>query len=214
MSEYICKFCDRITNSKTSNIAHECRCKLNPDRKPNTKKWLDAMSNRKATNGYIKARERGEILKPSLETIEKLRLSAKRRTHSEKTKKKISNIRKAYLRANPHMVPYVLNHYSKGESYPEIYFRKVFENNNVTFKQELRVDLYSLDFAFLDKKIDVEIDGEQHYLDLRIIESDKRRTIYLESLGWIVYRVRWADYQRLHENDKKIFCQNLVKRLT
>ena len=38
--------------------------------------------------------------------------------HTEETKRKISEIRKKYLFENPDKVPYLLNHYSKGESYP------------------------------------------------------------------------------------------------
>src|SRR3546814_4629172 len=49
--------------------------------------------------------------------------------------------------------------------------------------------IYSLDFAIIPSKIDLEIDGEQHYVDQRIVDSDKRRTEYLESLGWKTIRV-------------------------
>jgi very-short-patch-repair endonuclease len=50
--------------------------------------------------------------------------------------------------------------------------------------------------------IDVEIDGEQHYLDCRICKSDSERNEYLRNLGWTVIRIRWARYQRLSKIQK------------
>lgn len=52
-------------------------------------------------------------------------------------------------------------------------------------------------------KIDLEIDGEQHYLDSKIAKSDLERTKYLESLGWTVIRIRWSNYQKLTLEEKK-----------
>jgi len=121
---------------------------------------------------------------------------------SDETKKKISERRKKFLRENPDKIPYKLNHYSKGDSYPEKYFKEVFEKENIPLKFHLPVGLYELDFYNEEYKIDVEIDGEQHYADKRIVESDVRRTNFLTSQGWRVYRIRWAEYQKLSHEDK------------
>lgn len=67
---------------------------------------------------------------------EMLSLAGKKRTHSEETKNKISIIRKKFLTENPDMIPYKLNHKSKGESYPEKYFREWLEKENISFEQE------------------------------------------------------------------------------
>ncbi len=122
--------------------------------------------------------------------------------HTEDTKKKISEKRKKFLQENPDKIPYKLNHYSKGDSYPEQYFKEVFEKENIPLKFHLPVGLYELDFYNEEYKIDVEIDGEQHYADKRIVESDVRRTNFLTSQGWRVYRIRWAEYQKLSHEDK------------
>ena len=53
-----------------------------------------------------------------------------------------------------------------------------------------------------EKKVYVEIDGEQHYVDPRIVESDIKRTNYLITLGWKGYRVRWATYKKLSYDEK------------
>lgn len=60
-------------------------------------------------------------------------------------------------------------------------------------------------------KIDLEIDGDQHHLDPRIVESDERRNAYLTGLGWKIIRIRWSDYQKLI--DKKTFVEYILTQL-
>ncbi len=131
------------------------------------------------------------------------------RKHSGETKDKISKSRTKYLEENPDKVPYLLNHYSKGESYPEQYFREVFENRGIEFQQEVREGLYSLDFVIGNTNI--EIDGDQHYVDQRIVESDIRRNEYMTNLGYSIKRVRWSEYQKLKKEEKIKFIDNLLE---
>lgn len=66
----------------------------------------------------------------------------------------------------------------------------------------------------IDKKIDIEIDGDQHYTDKRIIESDKRRNKYLENIGWKIIRIGWSDYKKIiNEEDKKEYIDNIIKTI-
>lgn len=86
-------------------------------------------------------------------------------------------------------------------SYPEIFFKKVLEENKIKYsfnhyisKKELGVDEasgYFLDFKIGDN-IDLEIDGKQHnYSDRR--ESDARRDALLKAKGWLIYRIPWNE---------------------
>jgi very-short-patch-repair endonuclease len=136
--------------------------------------------------------------------------SMKGKKHSDETKDKISKIRIKYLEENPDKVPYKLNHYSKGESYPEKYFRELFEKMDIEFKQEVRIGLYSLDFVI--GSLNIEIDGEQHYVDDRIVESDKRRNEFVESQGFDVVRIRWSEYQRMNYEEKEIFINDILMK--
>jgi len=129
---------------------------------------------------------------------------------SEETKQKISKGRIKYLKENPDKVPYLLNHYSKGESYPEKYFNEIFIKSNIKYKRYYRINRYELDFVIIEKLIDIEIDGEQHYLDERIIKSDKRRNIYLENLGWTIIRIRWSNYKKLNKNERICYIKDLL----
>jgi len=183
--------------------------------KPKSEKWYAAMAAKRgktARNQYTKAKELGL---PAPEIKEETRkkwsdANKKRGPLSEETKKKISESRINFLRENPDMVPYKLNHYSKGRSYPEEYWKGVLDSYSVSYIEQYQIGPYHLDFAI--GNIDLEIDGDQHYLDERVVASDKRRNEYLEKLGWKVIRVKWSDYQKMV--DKKTYIEYIIKEIT
>jgi very-short-patch-repair endonuclease len=154
--------------------------------------------------GYFKTRSKSETCR--------LYSKLNPRKHTKETKNKISIARKKYLIENPDKVPYKLNHYSKGESYPEKYFNKIFSKQPINYIKELPVKYYSLDFAF-DGKINVEIDGEQHYVDERIIKSNQERDEYLQNKGWKIIRIRWAKYKKMSKKEKLRFIADLYEAL-
>ena len=132
--------------------------------------------------------------------------------HSEETKKKISESRKNFLFEHPEKVPYKLNHSSK-QSFPEKFFETVFINNGIVFEKEFYANGYWLDFCF-NKTFYVEIDGEQHYLDKRIVKHDKVRTTRLTELGFkCIERVRWSEFQKLDKDGQKEFINKLVTEI-
>lgn len=132
--------------------------------------------------------------------------------HSEETKKKISESRRNFLLENPEKVPYKLNHSSK-QSFPEKFFETVFINNGIIFEKEFYANGYWLDFCF-NKKFYVEIDGEQHYLDKRIVKHDKVRTARLMELGFkCIERVRWSEFKKLDKDRQKEFINTLVNKI-
>lgn len=163
-----------------------------------------SMISKAAKENIFKSRTRSDAIKLSRQ-LHPIKLS-------EKTKQKISESRIKYLRKYPDKVPYRLNHYSKGPSYPERYFSKILRSSQieVEFEEQKQIGPYTLDFAITNRMIDLEIDGDQHYLDTRIINSDQRRTLYLAKLGWKTIRIRWSDYQKMKNEDKKIFLKNIL----
>lgn len=134
------------------------------------------------------------------------------KTQSEETKKKISESRKKYLLEHPEKVPYKLNHSSK-QSFPEKFFETVFINNGIVFEKEFYANGYWLDFCF-NKAFYVEIDGEQHYLDKRIVEHDKIRTMRLAESGFkCIERVRWSEFQKLDKDSQKEYISTLIDKI-
>jgi very-short-patch-repair endonuclease len=58
---------------------------------------------------------------------------------------------------------------------------------------------FELDFADLDRRLDVEIDGWAYHGDRRRFEADRRRDALLVAAGWRVLRFTW--YQVVQEPD-------------
>lgn len=80
--------------------------------------------------------------------------------------------------------------------------------------EQYPIHTYQLDFALVEEKINIEIDGDQHYLDQRIIKSDKRRTEYLETHGWKIIRIRWSEYKKLvDKQDKMDYVNNIINEI-
>jgi very-short-patch-repair endonuclease len=151
--------------------------------------------------GLLKLRNKSEA--------KKLKDKTNPQKHTEETKKKISEIRKKYILENPDKAPYKLNHSSK-ESYPEKYFAELFEKENIKIEKYYQIGLYELDFCIPDKKIDIEINGSQHYYDNKIVKSDIRRTKFLEENGWDVINIKWSDYQKLDFDKKSSYIADLI----
>ncbi len=109
------------------------------------------------------------------------------RTHSDDSKKKISEARLKYLLENPDKVPYLINHSSK-MSYPEKIFKNALESADIKgWIYNYQNSIYQYDFAFIDKKIDVEIDGATHLTE-KVKRIDERRDTFSKTNGWIVIR--------------------------
>ena len=132
---------------------------------------------------------------------------------STEQRAKISASMKKFYKEHPELVPYKLHHSSK-ESYPERYFNELFAKENIVgFEHDYYVDGYYLDYAFVDKKIDFEVDGSQHYVDPKIVEHDKVRTQYLESLGWKTFRIDWRAWQKMNHDQKHEMIEQLKKMI-
>lgn len=213
-----CQFCGKECKNRNSLCNHERLCKMNPNRQVGVgfdRYNLDRKAGKVSSwNAGLTAetdervRKQSKTLRQYYETHEG---SWAGRIHTEEEKLKIGAGVKAFLVEHPDMVPYLRNH-SSVESYPEKYFKELFILEGLNFTYHYRIHTYELDFCDLDKKLDIEIDGEQHYLDSRIIESDKRRTEYLEALGWTIFRIRWSEFKKYSDEDK-IKLINTIKNL-
>jgi very-short-patch-repair endonuclease len=92
------------------------------------------------------------------------------------------------------------------KSYPERRFSKILDSfgyyEKFNIREHFRFGKYTLDFAIIDLKIDIEIDGQQHFRTQKLIEKDRERDLYLERNGWLVYRIAWLEL--LHIREKTI----------
>ena len=172
--------------------------------------WRDIQNNFNITSYLISKAIQDEKLKIRSKSVANKIANIKNpRKLSEETKNKISDARKKYLQKNPDKVPYLLNHYSKGPSYPENYFDEIF-NGKFEYEKYYQVGIYQIDFAIINKGIAIEVDGNQHYLDNKIVESDKRKNEYLTNNNWEIIRIKWSDYQKLIRKEKEDYIKNLI----
>ncbi|NUS21458.1 MAG: endonuclease domain-containing protein [Mesorhizobium sp.] len=75
----------------------------------------------------------------------------------------------------------------------------------LSFRRQMPIAGYIVDFACPDKKLIVEIDGSQHAL-AEVSASDAARTATLEALGWTILRFWNDDVIRDIDN----VCQHIV----
>jgi hypothetical protein len=105
---------------------------------------------------------------------------------SDEMKIKISNSIKLAHSEGRHPGWNHINSDKSRRSYPEKIFYEFLIKNDYFNKYEIvekfPIGGYFLDFAFIDKKIDLEIDGEQHYRTENI-EHDLKRDKYMNDNG-------------------------------
>lgn len=116
--------------------------------------------------------------------------------HSDETKRKLSVIRKKWIADNPDKIPYLRSHDSHGKSRLEILFEEAMLAENITgYTYNYRHHMYKYDFAFVDIKLDVEIDGALHKRPANQ-EHDRVRDRWSVSQGWRVLRFTNTDVER------------------
>lgn len=108
--------------------------------------------------------------------------------HSEKTKALMREKRLKFMKEHPEKTAWRRSN----ESYPEKMFKKYLEDRGYDKKhliyREYSVFPYFIDFAFINEKIAIEIDGSQHLEEERA-KKDKEKDKLLNSNGWKVIRI-------------------------
>ena len=215
ISKKECPLCKRLIGSTAFN-SHLKTCKGPEEPKiylenGKTLKWLESMNSRKGkgSNQYIKAKELGL---PVPEGPNKGKPSSnKGKPLPEEQRLKMSLVMKNKIAEGSYIPAYKRNHSSR-KSRPEKYFEEIFKELPLTYN--LPVKRYRLDFANLEKKIYIEIDGEQHFVDPRISKHDLDRTENLKKDGWTqIARIRWSRFEKMSETSKEIFCKNLILKV-
>lgn len=100
------------------------------------------------------------------------------------------------------------------EPYSEKYFREWLEKENIEYKKNFHVDRFFLDFAFPDKKLYFEVNGEQHYRKMYngrdYQEHDKERFDILSKLGWTcIATIRWSEFRALSVSERSVALDKL-----
>ncbi len=141
----------------------------------------------------------------------------RRSKHSEETKAKMSLAKKKWLQDNPEKHTWKKSR--KHISQPCEFVKSFLKQNNVSFVEEFSPEIegrfFSVDIAFPDKMIALEINGNQHYEkngELKFYYQERHKL--LEQAGWIVYEVhysacfnlaKWSEFiKKISESETKI----------
>lgn len=200
---YICKFCGKVCKNANSLRNHERLCKENPNHQEsyfkthkniriNKEPWNKGLT--KETD--VRVNKISNSIKDGIKSG-KIKLLYLGKHLSEEHKQKISNsMKQAHKEKRAHNIG--SSRWNNEHSWPEKWFIEVLQNEfnmieNIDYETEMPFDKYSLDFAWSEKKLCIEIDGEQHErfeeYKLRDIAKDK----LLLKNGWKVLRIKWKD---------------------
>lgn len=155
----------------------------------------------------IKTRDRSNVCEFCKEKYEgtkreHLKICSKRRhaenfKWSEEEKKQIGQRQSEWLKNNPDKHYWKTNQPSK----PCEHLKTLLRNKNITFDEEYTDSnwkhSYSLDIAFVSKKIAIEVNGNQHYKEGQYFQGGElkeyyqNRHDYLISEGWTIYEIHY-----------------------
>jgi hypothetical protein len=117
-----------------------------------------------------------------------------RKTHVSQTRTKISKERIHYLKENPDLHPWKKK--NKNKSHPCELFKSALLKHDICFIEEfspLDDRMFSIDVAFPDIKIGIEINGNQHYnSDGSLRPYYQERHELIENAGWTLYEYHFS----------------------
>lgn len=136
---------------------------------------------------------------------------AKTYKHSDETRKMMSENKKQYFKENPDKHPW--KYLSKFKSVPCETLKNKFREHGFDFIEEftpLNDRAFSIDIAFADKMIGIEINGYQHYdSEGNLKPYYQERHDLIEKEGWTLLEYHYANcFKDEFFNDLKEFILN------
>lgn len=126
------------------------------------------------------------------EKLNIIKLVKHKKTTEKNNKERIEKIKK-WLKNNPNKHSWKT---SKKKSIPCEKFKNILKSNKISFVEEFTplIDrMFSIDIAFPDKKIGIEINGNQHYSsDGQLKPYYKDRHDLIEKEGWKLYEIHYS----------------------
>jgi very-short-patch-repair endonuclease len=209
---YRCE-CGKEFNNYQSLNGHFCHCKIH--RTAVGKGDIPIKNKGKKFSEYSKEeliamrKKAGETLKRKIASGEIIPTWSGKKL-PEEMKEKIRKGRVKFLQENPGQHG-AWN--KENKSYLENWFEEFYLSELLNEKHDIQFNYsvypYFLDFAFVDLKLDVEVDGKFHYTCETNIEHDKIRNETLEKLGWRIYRISIDEVNSDPNKVKKEFLEYL-----
>ncbi len=134
--------------------------------------------------------------------------------HSQQTKQKLSQIRKQYLKDHPQK--HVWKRNTKFISKPCEDLKQFLKNNNINFYPEysnpehFKGHFYSIDIAFPNQKIAIEVNGNQHYnKNGTLAPKYQQRHDIIQNAGWKVIQI---PYKKVYNQEVRQSILKLIKQ--
>jgi hypothetical protein len=166
----------------SENANHSRWCELNPNRKRSIRKTLSCI---RCGNQFTLLDPKDRKTTCSDECAH---------SHTDESKKLLSILRKKYLKENPDK--HVWKRSTKFKSTPCENVKQYLNKNNIEFIEEyspLEDRFYSIDIAFPNKKLGIEINGNQHYnSDGTLSEYYRERHNKICALGWNLVEAHYS----------------------
>jgi very-short-patch-repair endonuclease len=89
-------------------------------------------------------------------------------------------------------------------SYPESIAKSILDEHGIQYEYEYPFHPYFIDFAIVDHKIAIEIDGRQHNQNERMLIDIKKDKKLIEN-GWRVFRIKFPE-DNIKNNIKNILA--------
>ena len=190
-----CKWCKKEFEEfkkGTEKANHTRWCTDNPKRSTYSKDLKYARSKiQNPGNQYTKH----EDWKITEETRKKMSEASSGRRHSEDTKLKLSDAMKKWLHDNPDKHPWKRK--DKFISVPCEVLKKKIRDMNIDFVEEFRPipdRFFSIDIAFPEMKIGIEVNGNQHYnKDKTLKKYYQERHDLIEENGWRLIELHYSE---------------------
>lgn len=131
--------------------------------------------------------------------------SSSHHVHSQETKDKMRNSQIQLIENDNHIGWRSSSRKNKQPSYPEQYVIEILNNSNIEYEREFKVKRWFIDFADVNRRLALEIDGKQHDLPKRQA-SDKLKDQFLIDNEWKILRIRW-------EKVSKNFREELINQI-
>lgn len=221
MENFICPKCNKIFSLKISEKMNHIRwCNIDEigNKIPSFKKinindinWNDIQAEYDVSHSWKQVIKKLNLSRKIIDYGKKHNLLSKNKKpfHTTEIKKIISEKRKEWLKNNPNKHCWKNN--KKFTSVPCEYVKNILRNKNISFVEEfqpLKDRGFSIDIAFPNNKIGIEINGNQHYnSDGTLKEYYENRHNIIESNGWKLYEI---PYTNVYKKEFDFMLNNIL----
>lgn len=216
----VCKYCNLVFDvdlSASARANHTRWCVNNPKREKylatlqESRLKITIQSREQMKIGIKEAHMRGAYDDTYLKIV-KSKTKNGTLKHTDATKKLLSEKRRNFLLNNPEKHPW--RNKNKNISKPCEKIKQFLITNNFVFKEEfqpLTDRFFSIDIAFNDIKLGIEINGNQHYADISaglLTEYYQSRHDLIEQSGWRLLEIPYWYAFRIEDFIKILLNEN------